>query len=89
MCKINGKSLFYWTFGGGLGGKMLRQHNKKRTQQEVAQADAEKKAAEEKLADLNKPEQTEVEGNMPTPVVPIKTTGTGVNNTLPRIGLNL
>lgn len=89
MCKINGKSLFYWTFGGNLGGKMLRQHNKKKLQQELAQANAQKKTAEEQIEELNKPEQAEVEGEMPTPVAPINTKGTGINNTTPRIGLNL
>lgn len=89
MCKINGKSLFYWTFGGGLGEKMLRQHNKKKLQQELAQANAQKKAAEERAEELRKPISEEVQGEMPAPVAPVKTTGTGINNTTPKIGLNL
>lgn len=90
MCKINGKSFFSWFYNPI--GTAFSSHNKQKSKQEVAQINAQKRAEEKKLKELSKPETNEVEGEMPVPaapVTPVKTTGTGINNTQPRIGLNL
>lgn len=87
MCKINGKSFFSWFYNPT--GTAFSSYNEQKSKKEVAQANAKKKAAEEQIKELSKPEQTEVEGEMPAPVTPINTKGTGINNTTPKIGLNL
>jgi len=86
MCKINGESFFSWFYNPI--GTAIRSHNKQKSKSEVAQANAEQKTAEQRAEELRKPISEEVQGEMPTPVVPVKTQGTGIN-TLPRIGLNL
>lgn len=75
MCKVRLDNIFRW-------------YNKKKLRKEEAQAAEEKRTAEQRTEELKKPISEELQGEMPTPVVPIKTQGTGIN-TLPRIGLNL
>lgn len=78
MCKFLSR---YFT-----GKYSFYERNKRHSKQEIAKINQQK---EEELAEINKPLNEELEGEMPAPVTPINTQGTGINNTTPRIGLNL
>lgn len=85
MCKINGHNLFTYLFQPAL--KASKTFNSK-SKAATAQAIAEKNKAEEQTAELNKPDATEYEGEMPSPITPVKTQGTGLNS-MTKVGLNL
>lgn len=85
MCKINGHSYFSYIFSPITTWKKKFNSKKKEA---IALANKQRKEAEEQVEELNKPDSNDIDGEMPTPVVPTKTTGTGIN-TLPRVGLNL
>jgi len=85
MCRINGHSIFTYRLDNA-GWKRFNDKNKA----VIAAANKQLAEANKQIEEFNKPQTDDVEGTMPTPIVPItKTTGTGVNNTTPKIGLNL
>ena len=88
MCKVNGHSIFSygWDANPFKDWKRFNSKNDAKT----AAANAQRAKAEKVLEEFNKPVSTDLEGTMPTPVTPVKTTGTGINNdTVQKIGLNL
>jgi len=84
--------------GIALGSKIFKDNkkNKKEIAQINSNTEIRRKELEQQLAESEKPiqNQTENQSLISSPSTPVKTTGTGINNTQtnseqPRIGLNL
>ena len=87
MCKINGQSVFRYMFSPVWTWHNIASTNRKVEEAAKAGAAQGKADVEEEIAKQDA-ETDQLRGEMPMPAVPVKTTGTGINNTT-KVGLNL
>jgi len=89
MCKVNGHSIFSYGYDANPFKDWKRFNSK--NEGKAAAALAQQKAAEaemQKVIDANKADKAGLVGEMPAPVTPVETKGTGLNNQS-NVGLNL